>query len=195
MGAADAEPGGLRERRPRCPSWATAPLCNRIEEKVSATLLRSSEKPGAGTLVLLRTPAARQATGASIGPRCLRTFHNIVGRGLESDVALTLKGTAITVPIPNLKAKLAKLAKGKRGAHPSFKRDDRRRRRLHGDDDEAVHRRAPGLREGPVLHAARALGSPSDYATASACMIAGDGKLVVTREGPAVSTEIPKVPR
>lgn len=177
------------------PSWAVAPLCNRIEEKVSATLIQSGDTPGAGSLVLLRTPEARQAQGASIGARCVRTFHNIVGRGLESDIALTLKGTLISVPIPNLKAKLARIAKGKRGAHPSFSETI-----TVGGDCTAMTMK-PSIGERPDFVKAdgsrphQALGAPADIATGSVCMISGGGKVTVTREGPAVITSIPKIPR
>lgn len=188
-------PGCNSGTAPAPPSWAVAPLCNRIEEKVSASLVQSGDKPGAGSLVLLRTPAARPAQGASIGARCLRTFHNIVTRGLESDIALTLKGTAISIPIPNLKAKLAKLAKGKRGARPSFSETID----IGGDCTAVSVKPSIGERRGfvkaPFSTPARALGSPADPATGSVCMVSGDGKLVVTRVGPAVNTAIPAIPK
>ena len=156
--------------------------------------MRSADKPGAGSLVLLRTPAARKAQGASIGPRCLRTFHDISTRGLEADIAFTLKGTLISVPIPNLKAKLVKLGKGKRGARPSF-----RETIDIGGDCTAVSMKPsigerPGFVKAPYSTPAQALGSPVDYARSSTCMVGGDGKLTVTRVGPAVNTRIPAVP-
>ena len=189
------DPAGCgRGTVPPPPSWAAAPLCNRIEEKVSATLLQSGEKAGAGSLVLLRTPAARRAQGASIGPRCLRTFHNISARGLESDIAFTLKGTLIEIPIPDLKAKLVKLGKGKRGARPSFSETVD-----IGGDCTAMSMKPsigerPGFVKAPFSTPGRALGSPTDYARASTCMISGDGKVTVTRVGPAVNTRVPSIP-
>ena len=179
---------------PPPPAWAVAPLCNRIEEKVSATLLQSSEKPGAGTLVLLRTPAARRAQGASIGARCLRTFHNISARGLDSEIALTLKGTLIEIPMPNLKARLTKLGKGKRSARPSFSETID----IGGDCTAMTMKPSigerPGFVKAPFSTPAQALGNPVDYARSSTCMISGDGKVTVTRVGPAVNTRIPGVP-
>lgn len=179
---------------PAPPDWAVAPTCKAVNERVEASLLQNTiddpDDPTSnllsddGVLLLVRSPkASPTVNGANIGESCLRTLHNIEPMGDGSLVAIGLKQTLISVPIPNLQGKLKRLARGKRKSHPSF--------RIPidvGGDCKGMWMKPtigpdPDFVATPFSQPHNALGSFNGDATKSVCMISGSGSVTVRREG------------
>lgn len=193
-------PGGCgSEPAPPVPAWATSPTCKSLKERVSASLSQNTvDDPndptsnlGAddGALLLTRTPRAKPTVnGASIGDSCFRTLHSVNPKGVDSNVALGLKDTFISVPIPNLNAKLSRLAKGSRKSRPSFRVPIK----VSGDCKAMQMTPSNGpsdnFFESPFSQPHNALGSFNGEPDKSICTIAGSGVAIVRREGRVVDT-------
>lgn len=190
-----ANPVGCETPAPAPPSWATSPTCKKTSERISATLLEAGDDKARatdGALVLLRTPKAKPTiNGASIGPSCLRTFHDIDPSGIDSNIAIGLKDTLISVPIPNLSGKLKDLAEGSAGSRPSFTVPIR----VSGTCGDMKMTPFLDTREGfeprTLTQPHNALGPFNGDPDQSTCTIGGRGRAIVRREGKITETVIP----
>ncbi len=193
-------PAGCSGSAPAPPPWASSPQCKTISERVYATLRQSDIKePDAqdgsvldGTLILMRVKKASPSLGTSIGNPCHRTLQTVYAEGVQSLVDISLKTTIIEVPVPLLRRKMEKLAKGSDRARPEFNIAIR----VAGDCDSM--RMTPYTGPDPDFIADRvglphqALGDSEGKAANSLCRIAGRGTATVTRVGPVVETLVPK---
>lgn len=197
-------PAGCSGSPPPPPPWASSPQCKKISERVYATLRQSDIKDpdvqdGSvldGTLVLMRVKKASTASlGASIGNPCHRTLQDVYPEGIQSFLGISLKSTVIEVPVPLLRRKLEKLAKGSDKSRPDFDIPIR----LAGDCDSM--RMTPYTGPDPDFRADRigtphqALGDSQGKEANSLCHIGGRGRATVTRVGPVVETIVPTLPK
>lgn len=196
-------PAGCSGSAPAPPPWASSPQCKKISERVYAALRQSDIKdPDAqdgsildGTLVLMRVKQASPKFGASIGNPCHRTLQSVYSEGVQSLVDVSLKTTIIEIPVPLLRRKLEKLAKGSDRSRPEFNISIR----VAGDCDSM--RMTPFTGPDPDFIADRiglphqALGDAEGKEANSPCQIAGRGTATVTRVGPVVETLVPKIPK
>jgi hypothetical protein len=198
-------PAGCSGSAPAPPSWASSPQCKAISERVYATLRQSDIKdPDAqdgsvldGSLVLLRVKKTSSVFGASLGNPCLRTLQDVYAEGIQSHIEISMKTTIIEVPVPLLRRKLEKLAKGSDRARPDFNIPIR----VYGDCDSM--RMTPYTGPDPDFTADRigqphqALGNSEGKAANAPCHITGKGDAKVTRVGPVIetATTIPNAPQ
>jgi len=182
---------------PAPPPWATSPTCKPVSERVLASLIPNSgtAEDGStvggieGSLLLTRGRKASVASpGGTMGARCLRTLHAIDGVGRESEIAIGLRSTFIQVPVPGLRSKLLKLAKGGKDARPSFTIEIR----VGGDCNAMTMKPSIGPREDfvrtPFSQPMQALGAFNGEQGRTACLISGTGRAVVRRVSPAART-------
>lgn len=195
-----AYPGGCgSEPAPPPPAWAVSPGCTAIKERVSATLSQNTVNDPSdptsnlpsddGALVISRSPRARPAaSGRSIGDSCFRTLHDVASMGVDSYVSMGLKDTFISVPVPNLQAKLSRLAKGSSGSRPTFRvpiKISGTCNAMHMSPSNGPH---PDFVATPFSQPHNALGAFNGEANRTVCTIAGSGIAVVRREGKVVGT-------
>lgn len=197
-------PAGCTGSAPQPPPWASSPQCKKISERVYASLRQSDiTDPDAqdgsvldGTLVLMRVKKASTASlGTSIGNPCHRTLQSIYSEGVQSLVEISMKTTIIEVPVPLLRRKMEKLAKGSDRSRPDFSIPIR----VAGDCDSM--RMTPYTGPDPDFIADRigvphqALGDSEGKESNSLCHIGGRGTATVTRVGPVVETLVPALPK
>jgi hypothetical protein len=180
-------PPSCGQTRP-VPDWASSPTCRRLSERVAASLQTETDDRN-GRLVLERTVKARPTTAAgAIGESCLRTLRDPAPVDEAAAVVLSLRRTLISIPVRSLRAKLVALAEGSARARPSFRLPIE----IDGDCRAMTMRGSFGKRSGyvraPWVTLNRALGSPSDLATAATCTIRGRGDVVVQRTGKVTGT-------
>ncbi|MGH2958769.1 MAG: hypothetical protein ACRDKE_04145 [Solirubrobacterales bacterium] len=194
-------PAGCTGAAPAPPPWASSPQCKPISERVYAALRQSDIKdPDAqdgsvldGTLVLMRVKKASPTFGASIGNPCHRTLQSVYSEGIQSLLEISMKTTIIEVPVPLLRKKMEKLAKGSDKSRPDFDIPIR----LSGDCDSMTM--TPYTGPDPDFLADRvgqphqALGDSEGKEANSLCHIGGRGRATVTRVGPVVQTIVPKM--
>lgn len=187
------------EPAPAPPAWAVSPGCKAVKERVSATLSQNtindpsdptSNLPSDdGALVIVRTPRAKPTVGgASIRESCVRTLHDVAPMGADSYVNVGLKDTFISVPIPNLQAKLSRLAKGSSGSHPSFRVPIKVSGTCNAMQMRPSNGPHPDFVATPFSQPHEALGTFNGEADRTVCTIAGSGIAVVRREGKVVDT-------
>lgn len=178
---------------PNCPeaskpeSWVVSPTCKKISERVIATLIETKSEgtsEGDGMLQLLRSPKAKPTLGgASIGPSCLRTLHDPVFGMQDANVGITLKETVLDVPVPDLKQRLAKLAEGDAGEHPSFKIKIRYWSRCSFAGISPHTAEVPNFSPQPFSQPHQWWGSFNADGSNSLCTLSGSGTVTVRREG------------
>lgn len=193
-------PAGCSGAAPAPPPWASSPQCKKVSDRVYATLRQSDIKdPDAqdgsvrdGTLVLMRVKkASTSSLGASIGNPCHRTLQSVYSEGVQSLVEISMKTTIIEVPVPLLRTKMERLAKGSDRSRPDFSIPIR----VAGDCDSM--RMTPYTGPDPDFIADRigfphqALGDSEGKEANSICHIGGRGTATVTRVGPVVETIVP----
>ncbi|MDO8630077.1 MAG: hypothetical protein Q7R41_06245 [Phycisphaerales bacterium] len=195
-------PPGCGDAAPAPPAWAVSPGCKKINERVEAGLIQETvddpDDPAShllsddGSLLLVRTPkAAPTIIGASMGESCLRTLHDISSIGLHSNLAIDLKSTLLSVPIPKLQTKLSRLADGSSKSRPSFRVPIR----ISGDCKSMRMRPSigpnPDFIDTPFSQPHNALGAFNGDASKTVCMVSGAGSVTVRREGRVVETLVP----
>ncbi len=195
-------PGGCgSEPAPPPPVWAVSPGCKFVKERVSASLSQNTiddpDDPSSnlgsddGALVVVRTPRAKPTVGgASVRDSCLRTLHDVVPMGADSHVSVGLKDTFISVPIPNLQAKLSRLAKGSSKSRPEFRVPIKVSGTCNAMRMTPSNGPHPDFVPTPFSQPHNALGPFNGEANRTVCTIAGSGLAVVRREGKVVDTAV-----
>ncbi len=193
-------PGGCgSDPAPPPPAWAVSPGCKAIKERVSASLSQNTindpNDPTSnlgsddGAMIIGRSPRAKPTIhGASIGDSCFRTLHDVTSMGADSYVNVGLKDTFISVPIPNLQAKLSRLAKGSARSRPSFRVPIKVSGTCNAMQMRPSNGPHPDFFPTPFSQPHNALGTFNGEAERTVCTIAGSGIAVVRREGKVVDT-------
>lgn len=187
------------EPAPPPPAWATSPTCKNIKERVSTALLQNTINDPSdptsnlgsddGALVIFRTPRAKPTVnGASIGDSCLRTLHDVDPMGADSLVNIGLKDTFISVPVPNLNAKLSRISRGSRKSRPSFRVPIKISGNCNAMKMVPSNGPSDNFVPSPFSQPHNALGSFNGEPDKSICTIAGSGVAIVRREGPVRQT-------
>lgn len=187
------------EPAPPPPPWATSPTCTSIKERVSASLSQNTINDPSdptsnlgsddGALILTRTPRTKPTiNGASVGDSCHRTLHNVDPMGADSHVNIGLRDTFISVPIPNLQAKLKRISKGVRKSRPSFRVPIKVSGNCNGMKMIPSNGPSDNFTFTPFSQPHNALGSFNGEPDKSICTIAGSGIAIVRREGPVLET-------
>jgi hypothetical protein len=198
-------PAGCSGMAPAPPAWASSPQCKAISERVYAVLRQSDIKnpdgqDGSthdGTLTLMRVKKASPNFGASIGNPCYRTLQDVYPEGVQSHLEVSMKTSIIDVPVPLLRDKMEKLAKGSDRSRPDFNIP------IHVSGDCDSMRMTPFTGPDPDFIADRigiphqALGDADGKEANSLCHISGRGMATVTRVGPVinVATTVPSIPK
>ena len=176
---------------PAVPEWATSPTCKKISERVSATLIESKSEgtsEGDGLLQLVRVRKAKpNPFGASIGPSCYRTLHDLATPYVDAEAGIALKSTILTIPVPNLKDKLIDLAKGGAKSRPSFKIKIRYTASCNSFGMFPRTAEKSDWTKSPFTQPHQFLGSFNGEAERSTCSLVGSGSAVVRREGKVTS--------
>lgn len=193
-------PGCGNTPAPAAPAWATSPTCKKTSERVSASLIQHDTDGDAGSearitdgsLLITRVPKVLStARGASIGESCLRTLHDVVSTGIDSEVSFMLRSTFIQVPVPNLKSKLSRLANGGAKSRPSFTI----KIKVGGDCGAMTMSPSiggvPGFEQSPGSTPRSALGNIFGDYSKSRCTVAGSGRAIVRRVGKVTATARP----
>ena len=194
-------PAGCDGPAPAAPAWAVSPACNRISERVEATLTQSDiddpddptavKKSSDGSLLLIRTPkAAPTLTAANMGESCYRTLHDIVPTGLDSLLEIQPQQTLMSIPIPNLDDKLSRIAKGADKSHPIFRIPIKVSGDCNGMHMRPTNGARPDFTQTPFSQPHNALGAFNGDASKTVCTISGNGDAIVRRESAVVSTAV-----
>lgn len=193
-------PAGCSGAAPPPEPWAVTPQCKSISNRLYATLRQSDiTDPDAqdgsvldGTLVLMRVKNASTASlGTSLGNPCHRTLQSVYSEGVQSLIDISMKTSIIEIPVPLLKRKMEKLAKGSSKARPDFDI----RIRVSGDCDSM--RMSPYTGPDPDFDPSRigkphqASGDSQGKESNQLCHMGGSGWATVTRVGPVVQTIVP----
>jgi len=191
-----ANPAGCgTDPAPAPPSWATSPTCKKVSERVSATLLMAADdkaKSTDGALIVTRSPKAKPTiNGATVGASCFRTFHAIDPSGIDSNIAIGLKDTLLSVPVPGLSRKLRELSEGSSRSRPSFTVPIRVSGTCGNMKMTPFLAEREGFTPASLTQPHNALGSFNGDPDQSTCTIAGRGRAIVRREGKITETAIP----
>ncbi len=189
------------EPAPPPPAWAVSPGCKVLKERVSAVLSQNTiDDPtdptsnlgsDDGALVIARTPGTRPtAGGKSIGDSCFRTLHDVTPIGIDSYVNVGLKDTFISVPVPKLRSKLSRLARGSNRSRPEFRIPIAVSGTCNAMRMRPTIGPHPDFVQTPFSQPHNALGSFNGEAERTVCTIAGSGVAVVRREGRVVNAGV-----
>lgn len=182
---------------PAVPSWATSPTCKKVSERVMASLIQHDTDGDAnsparitdGSLLLMRvTKPNAKSRGASIGDSCLRSLRGIDAVGIDSELDFMSRNTFMQIPVPKLKPKLERLAKGSARSRPSVKIPIK-----FGGDCTAMTMQPsigdrPGFQQSIGSTPHNALGNIFGDWSKSPCTVSGSGRAILRRVGPVVST-------